>query len=78
MIDDAKELIRKNNGIVDKDTDQSEIFYFTKPSRLDLEMFASCQSDQRSVDAGEGKGGIWINNYIARGNFGDDMKFAKI
>lgn len=78
MIDDAQEY-----GIVDyklfvknlfDQKDFPTVFYYDEPCYLTLEIFTSCKVDQSSADAGEGKGGKWMNEFIAKSDFGEAMK----
>ena len=50
--------------------DGAVIYYFREPCALKLEMFTACASDEYAYDEGEGRGGLWTNSFIAKGDFG--------
>lgn len=68
-VDKAKDLVAKK-GIVHENGDPYIVNYFTSQCELILEIFTSCRADELANDAGVGKGGLWTNTYMAKGDFG--------
>lgn len=66
---------------MDKKVDGFEVdilHFFENDCKLDLQVYSSCQSNEVAFDEGEGKGSIWTNTFIAKNDFGEEMKVATL
>ena len=42
--------------------------YFDQKCFLNLKIHCSCKANELAYDTGSGKGGLWFNHFIAKGN----------
>lgn len=72
FIDKAYEWVEKNGGENETNGEEGYLEFFKNQTELRLEIFTSCTSEEQAVDDGEGRGGLWTNTFIAKGDFGKD------
>lgn len=51
--------------------------FFDENIELQLQIFCSCARDEVAHDTGEGKGGMFTNNFIAKGVLAKDAVEGK-
>ena len=72
---DGIKLVKED---IPKGIECDQLYYFEHNCELKVELFTSCQSNEVAFDEGEGKGSIWTNTFIAKNDFGDEMKTAEL
>lgn len=75
-MDAAKEWLTEHKGELDEEMPDyyANAKVLNEDCTMDLIIYASCAADETAVDAGDGKGGLWTNKYIANGNMNPGVK----